>query len=131
MTLEEALEARGLSDPRPPCREILKQLRDRDPDAYREAVQRYENELSPNGEAQGEAGVAAWLDYGLWLAARLDPGRAVAVGPDGRAEDANGVPPDGPLLLHLPQQRNRRALVIAVPLDPSPAQEATRELLAG
>ena len=131
MTLEQALEARGLADPRPLCREILKQLRDRDPDAYHEAVQRYENELASDGATEGEAGVAAWLDYGLWLAARLDPGRAVAVAPDGRAEETTGAPPDGPLLLHLPDKRNRRALVVAAPRDPSPAQEATRELLAG
>lgn len=133
MTLEEALEARGLSDPRPLCREILKQLRDSDAAAYREAVRRYEEELAPEegGEGSGQARLAAWLDYGLWLARRLDPGRAVAVDDSGRAVEADGPPSDAPLLLHLPDKRSRRALVVAAPREPSPAQEATRELLAG
>ncbi len=131
MTLDEALEARGLADPRPLCREILRQLREQDPGAYRDAVRRYEAELAEGDEVAGEAGVTAWLEYGLWMAARLDPGRAVAVDAGGRAEDVESPPSDAPLLLHLPRKRNRRALVIAAPLDPSPAQEATRELLVG
>lgn len=131
MTLEEAFEARGLADPRPMCRAILKQLRDADSAGYDDAVRRYEEELADRDEAAGEAGVTAWLEYGLWMAERLDPGKAVAVDPDGRAEEVAAPPSDAPLLLHLPEKRNRRALLIAAPRDPSPAQEATRELLVG
>jgi hypothetical protein len=35
----------------------------------------------------------------------------------------------GPLLLHLPEENGERAMPIAVPAEPSAAQEAARQLL--
>lgn len=132
MTLDEALEARGLADPRPLYRDLLRQLRQADAAAYEEAVRRYEEELAAADESLGEPTLAAWLDYGSWLAGRLCPGRRVAVDRQGRARELEGdeIPEDA-LLLHLPDTRNRRALALAAPRDPSEPQDATLELLVG
>lgn len=132
MTLDEALEARGLADPRPLYRALLRQLREADAAAYEEAVRRYEEELAPADESRGERTLAAWLAYGSWLAGRLCPGRRVAVDRQGRARDLEGDEvPEGALLLHIPDTRKRRALALAAPRDPSGPQDATLELLAG
>lgn len=135
MRLEEALEARGLTDPRPLYRDLLRQLRQADATAYEQAVRRYEEELGPSAdesEADGGAAVGAWIGYGRWLADHLAPGRDVSVDREGRAAELgeDEVPP-GALVLHLPDRRNRRALPLALPRDPSAAQSATLELLVG
>jgi len=130
VSLEEALEARGLADPRALYRDLLRRLRQDDPAAYEEAVRRYERDLG--GAAGGERPVEAWIAYGRWLAERLCPGRDVAVDREGRARElAEGEVPEGALLLHLPEKRNVRALTLSLPVDPTPPQDATRELLVG
>jgi len=131
VTLEEALERREMADPRPLCRALLKTLRGRDAHAYEEAVRRYEEEVGSIDETAGERAARAWLEYGTWLGACLEPGRTVTVDREGRATELRGDPPAGALVLRLPQDRRHRALVTAAPRDPSPAQGATRELLAG
>lgn len=129
---EAALAEHGLTDVRPLYRELLKELKVQDPDGYREAVRRYEEEVGP---AAGEADdpVRPWIEYGRWLADALIDGRAVAVDRTGRARDlAEGAPPpEGALLLHLPESTRRRALELAVPAEPTDYQEAARELLCG
>lgn len=120
-----------MADPRALYRDLLRRLREDDPDAYEEAVGRYERDL---GEADGGDAdpVEAWIGYGRWLAGRLYPGRDVAVDREGRARElAERRVPEGALLLHLPEKRNVRALTLFLPLDPTPPQEATRELLVG
>lgn len=126
--LAAAFAERDLEDPRPLYRDLLLELRDEDPDAYEEAVRRYREEVEP--AAEGEDALVAWIDYGRRLAARLAPGRAVAVDRSGRSRDAGrGPPPAACLLLHLPESTGRRAVTLAVPADPTEHQEQTRELL--
>ena len=126
----EALAGRGLADVRPLYRELLRELKVQDPDGYREGVRRYEEEVQPAGR---DDPLGAWLAYGRWLADRLIEGRAVAVDPSGRARelDPGAPPPEGALLLHLPESTRRRALTLAEPEEPSEYQEAARELLCG
>lgn len=128
----EALAGRGLADVRPLYRELLKELKVRDPDGYREAVRRYEEEVGPRA-AGADDPLRTWIAYGRWLADRLIDGRAVAVDPSGRARDLpdGGPPPEEALLLHLPDSTRRRALTLAAPAEPSEHQEAARELLCG
>lgn len=126
----EALTGRGLTDVRPLYRELLKELKVQDPDGYREAVRRYQEEVGPAAE-EAEDPLRPWLGYGRWLADRLIEGRAVAVDRSGRSKElAEGAPPpEGALLLHLPESTRRRALELAVPAEPTEYQEAARELL--
>ncbi|HKK08355.1 MAG TPA: hypothetical protein VKA44_05665 [Gemmatimonadota bacterium] len=132
MTFEETLEARGLADPRPLYRTMLRELKQADASVYEEAVRRYEEELAPADESRGESALRAWLAYGSWLAGRLAPGGRVTVDRVGRARELAGDEvPEGALLLHVPEKRNRRALALGIPRDPSPAQDATLELLVG
>lgn len=127
-----ALADRGLEDVRPLYRELLKELKVQDPDGYREAVRRYEEEVEPAAGASDDP-VRPWIGYGRWLADRLIDGRAVAVDRTGRSDElAEGAPPpEGALLLHLPESTRRRALELAVPAEPTEYQEAARELLCG
>lgn len=141
-----ALERHELADVRPPCRELLRQLRDADQVGYERAVRRYESELVPE-VAEGDVDpVMAWIRYGAWLADQLRPGRAVAVDPGGRARPLSeligdgsgdttaGGPGDAPfparhLVVHVPEEWREGGRVIAVPREPTVFQEATRELL--
>lgn len=129
--LEEARRERGLADPRPVYRELLKRLASEDREAYREAVAHFEEELVPAVAAGEAAPLSAWLRYGLRLAAVLSEGEARAVDEAGRAgpvEDPSD-PPVGPLLLWLPSSPGDGALVLARPEELSEPQQATVELL--
>ena len=126
-----SLEELGLEDVRPLYRALLKRLKTEDPDAYADAVRRFEDEVKPAVE-EGDDPLGEWLAYGRWLAGRLAPGRDVAVDPSGRSEElGDGTPPEGSLLLHLPESTRRRAVELALPAEPTDHQEAARELLCG
>lgn len=143
----EALERHELADVRPPCRELLRQLRDADQVGYERAVRRYESELVPE-VAEGDSDpVVAWLRYGAWLADQLRPGRAVAVDPRGKARPLSELAGDGEdgvtastgagdpsfpachLVVHVPEEWREGGRIIAVPREPTEFQDATRELL--
>lgn len=126
--LEAALQDADHADPRPLYRPALRYLRDRNPDAFQDALRYYEGELIP--AVAGEADpLAAWLDYGRRLARALGTGRLVELDSTGRArpvgdpEDARG------LVLHLPDDGSAPALALRRPRDPSKAQQAAFELL--
>lgn len=127
----EALSRHGLRDLQPVYRRLLRRLRERDPEAYDRAVERYRERVEPAMAEEGTDPVAVWLEYGAWLAARLHPGRTVAIDDTGLARPVEGEPPAGPLLLHLPEERGVPALALAVPEAPSGPQEVTAELLCG
>ena len=143
----EALERYELADVRPPCRELLRQLRDADQVGYERAVRRYESELVPE-VAEGDSDpVVAWLRYGAWLADQLRPGRAVAVDPGGKARPLSELTGDGGassgsgpdaegasfparhFVVHVPEEWKEGGRIIAVPREPTEFQDATRELL--
>lgn len=129
--LGEACRKSGLADPRPTYRKLLKRLSSEDREAYREAVRHFEEELVPAVADGGADPAAAWIRYGLQLAAHLTGGEARAVDESGRArpvEDADD-PPVGPLILWLPASAGDRALPLARPEEMSDSQRATLELL--
>lgn len=127
--LARAIRERGATDPREPCRALLKELRARDRSSYERAVAHYQDTLVPS-IAHGQADpLAAWLDYARLLASLIAPGRAVQVDGNGNARDyLPPVPPDH-LVLHLPDDPSTPALALALPAQPSPAQQATYDLL--
>lgn len=123
----EALAAHELEDVQPRYRRLLRELKARDPAAYREAVDRYRSEVE--GVEGGAETLLAWLAYGAWLASRLEPGALVTISDEGRARPAPSPAPLGPMLLHLPDAAKRKAIVVAMPAGPSEAQRAAADLL--
>lgn len=120
-----ALERHGLEDVQPLYRKLLVALKSRDAAAYEEAVDRYKSDV----ENAGAEPLAAWVSYGAWLASRLGAGDLLAIDENGRARGAGVPPPLGEMLIHLPDERNRRGFVVTMPSDASPAQRETAALL--
>lgn len=126
--LEAALERTGAPDPRPTCRDRLRALKDADPDRYASAVDFYRDELLP-AVASGEGDpIVAWVEYGRTLAQALEAGRTVSIDQTGRAHPYEGPEPSR-LVLHLPDRRGTPALLVSFPPRPSPAQQATYDVL--
>jgi len=126
--LEQALEAAGARDPRDFYRERLRDLKREDADGYARAVTYYRDVLLPSVASGEVEPVAAWLEYGRRLASALEAGRTVEVDRTGLArpfEDGRG----GALVLHLPDEGGRRALLVGLPTELSPAQKATYDVL--
>lgn len=124
-----ALDSSGARDPREFYRERLRELRDQDADAYQRAVDYYRETLIPQVAAGDGDPMDQWREYGRFIAELTAPGQTVEV-------DATGVrhpyePPTDPdrLVLHIPEARNRRALLVGLPGKPSRAQMATYDLL--
>jgi hypothetical protein len=127
--LEQALEQSGARDPREFYRERLRELKDRDPGGYGEAVRYFEETLIPRVAADGVDPLAAWTEYGRRLAELSAPGRTVSVDSTGRASPyAPPAPPDA-LVLHMPQVAGGRALLVGLPRTLSEAQRATYDWL--
>ena len=126
----EALAKGGLADMRPTYRSLLRLLKERDPGAFSEATARYDEVLVP-AITGGEDPLATWIEYGIWVAARLAPGRLVQLDDSGLATDVTGSPgPDSTrVLLYLPEAEKESAVAISRPEEPSPAQRSALQLL--
>lgn len=127
--LEEAVEATGARDPREYYRQRLTELRGSSEEAYDQAVAYYGETLVPSIAEGGADPLAAWTEYGRTLAELQAAGRTVAVDPTGRAEPYDApVQPDR-LVLHLPETRKERPLLVGLPATLSDAQRATYDWL--
>lgn len=127
--LDEALKEAGARDPREFYRDRLRELKQANPEAYAAAVAYYRDTLIPQ-VASGEGDpIAAWTEYGRSLAEALAPGRTVAVDGTGRADPYRAPAPRDRLILHLPEGRGGRALLVALPAELTPAQRATYDVL--
>src|SRR5690606_8190888 len=81
--------------------------------------------------ASSEAGPRrAWIACEPRLPARLHPERTVAIELRGAAHPSQVTAPAADLVLHLPDTPRERAIPLAVPAGPSPAQRAALDLLA-
>jgi hypothetical protein len=128
--LERALETTGARDPREFYRDRLRELKQSDPDGYRVAVTYYTDTLLPE-VASGEGDpLAAWTEYGRRLAQALAPGRTMSVDGSGRAHPYEQPAADR-LVLHLPDDGGRRALLVGLPPVLTDAQRATYDVLVG
>ncbi len=125
-----ALSHHGIGDVQPAYRQFLRRLKANDAGLYEEAVERYQADVIGGAEAESDP-LLRWVQYGAWLAGQISPGQLVAVDRQGRARKPAGPPPLGPLLLHLPEGQGERGIPIAMPTEPSEAQEATLKLLCG
>lgn len=126
---EEALASSGARDPRDHYRGLLRQLKEHDADAYAEAVRQWkESVIQPLSQGDQDP-LATWHQFGLELARALHPGRTVIVDATGRSIPLEGTPDWKQLVLHLPREPRARAIPITIPPEPSPAQQATLDLL--
>lgn len=127
--LEEALTRAGARDPREFYRERLRELKQANPDGYAEAVSYYRDTLIPQVASGTVEPLAAWTEYGRRLAEAVVPGRTVAVDASGLAHPYAHPAPGDHLVLHLPDGKGGRALLVGLPAELSAAQRATYDVL--
>ena len=127
--LEAALEEAGARDPREFYRERLRELKQANPEGYAAAVAYYRDTLIPE-VASGEGDpLAAWTEYGRRLAEAVSPGRTVSVDGTGRARPYEAPAPRDRLVLHLPDAKGGRAVLVGLPGELTPAQRASYDVL--
>lgn len=126
--LEAALEATGARDPREFYRERLRELKRAAPDEYETAVAYYRETLIPEVASGARDPLEAWTEYGRRLAAALAPGRTVSIDESGLAHEYRSPELDR-LVLHLPEDRGGRALLVGLPPELSDAQRAAYRVL--
>ena len=128
---EEALGQTGAKDPREFYRTRLREMKADDPEAYRDAVAYYENDLVPSIAEAGDDPLMAWQRFGCRVAELTVPGTPIEIDATGRRRPyAPPTPPDR-MVLHIPQGSSSRALVVGLPPELSAAQLATYDLLVG
>jgi hypothetical protein len=126
---EEAIEASNARDPRDFYRTALKELKEVNPDGYGKAVGHFQTVLVP-GIASGELEpLTAWREYGRFIAEMMGPGRTLAIDETGLATPYTPDCPLDQLVLHLPDGKAWRGIVVSLPPTLSPAQKATFDLL--
>jgi hypothetical protein len=126
---EAALESTGARDPRDFYRKALRELREVNPGGYDRAVSHFQDVLVPS-IAMGEADpLWAWREYGLLIAEVTTVGRTVAIDETGRSQPFHSDAPMDRLVLHLPNARGGRAILVSLPPSPSLAQRAAYDLL--
>jgi hypothetical protein len=126
---EEALAETGARDPRDFYRQLLRGLKEDSETRYQEAVARWREEVvAPLARGEGEP-LERWLRFGATVAAALHPGRTVVVDESGRATPYKAPPSWRQLILHLPDEKRRKAVPVSLPPELSAPQHATVELL--
>jgi len=126
--LEAALAASGARDPREFYRERLREIKRVRPEEYERGVAYYRDTLLPEVAGGTRDALEAWTEYGRRLAVALAPGRTVGVDESGRAHPWQGKELDR-LVLHLPDEKGARALLVGLPATLSDAQRATYDVL--
>lgn len=126
---DRARETTGARDPRDFYRQRLRELKDRDPVAFRRAVDHYDTKLIPAVAGEDSDPIAEWLEYGRLLAELTAPGATVQIDPSGRASPYAPPVDIDRLVLHLPASGRERAIPVGLPPTLSPAQRATFDLL--
>ena len=128
---EEALGQTGAKDPREFYRARLREMKADNPEAYREAVAYYENDLVPSIAEAGDDPLMAWQRFGCRMAELTVTGSPIEIDATGRRCPYAPPTPLDRLVLHLPQESSGRALVVGLPPELSAAQLATYDLLVG
>lgn len=126
--LEETLERTGARDPRSFYRDRLRALKESDEKGYEEAVSYYRDRLIPTVASEEGDPLDAWTEYGRTLAEAVAAGRTVTIDETGRSHSYEG-PRSDRLILHLPDDRGARALLVGLPAELSTAQRATYDVL--
>jgi hypothetical protein len=127
--LDEALNKTGARDLREPYRALLRELKERSASEYEAAVSEYRERVLRGIAEEGADPLVRWLEFGCGTVQRLNPGRTVVI--DGAGRSSPYTPPPGwkDLILHLPDDRKSRAILVGSPPEPTAAQNAVVELL--
>lgn len=126
--LETALAEAGARDPREFYRERLRELKRANSTEYDAAVAYYRDTLIPDVAGGARDPLDAWTEYGRRLASALAPGRTVSVDETGLAHEYDR-PDRQRLVLHLPNEKGARALLVGLPASLSTAQRAAYDVL--
>lgn len=127
--LEEALASSGARDPREFYRDMLRQLKADSVPNYHRAVEYYDAVLVAEIASGGKEPLRAWLGYGRTLAELMAPGLTVDVDRSGLSRPHDPDDCGDHLVLHIPEARNRRAILVGLPVELSGAQRATYDFL--
>jgi len=125
--LDQATAAAAFADPRPPLRERLRDLKDANPGAFERARTHYEQTVLPALAGEGDP-LQVWVDYARFLGELASPGRLVGADGTGMAS-AYQLPATGQLILFVPEDSAAPVLIALAPAAPTPAQQATIDLL--
>lgn len=126
--LEAQLAETGARDPRELYRERLRELKRARPQEYESAVAYYTETLIPEVAGGRRDPLEAWTEYGRRLAVALAAGRTVGIDETGYAHPWEGRELDR-LVLHLPDDKGARALLVGLPPSLSDAQRAAYDVL--
>jgi len=125
----EALKASGARDPRDFYRKALRDLREMNPGGYEKAVGHFQEVLVPAIASGDSEPLWAWREYGRLIAEASAEGRTVAIDETGRSLPFESDSPLDRLVLHLPDARGVRAILVSLPPTLSPAQHSAYQLL--
>jgi hypothetical protein len=128
---EEALGQTDAKDPREFYRTRLREMKADNPEAYRDAVAYYENDLVPSIAEAGDDPLMAWQRFGCRVAELTVTGTPIEIDATGRRRPYTPPTPPDRMVLHIPQGSSSRALVVGLPPELSEAQLATYDLLVG
>ncbi len=98
--------------------------------SYEEAIAAFEHSVVEPIGRKGADPLATWLEYGCELAQSLHPGRQVVVDQTGRAAPLGSQPSWKDLILHIPDDRRAKCVVVGRPPELSGAQTAAVDLLS-
>ena len=127
--LAEALRDTGAVDPRPVCRELLRELKQRGQEPYGEAISAYQDSVVARIGGEAADPLETWLLYACQLAERIRPGRDVVIDGTGRATPLEPPPSWQDLILHLPKDSRSPCLIVGRPPELTRAQRATVAVL--
>lgn len=129
LRFEEARAASGARDPRDFYRTRLRELRERDPAAFAQAVRHYEDVLIPAVAEPGSDPLGEWLEYGRVLAGLIAGGETVQIDPSGRAAPYAPPVPHDHFVVHIPTSAREPGIPVGLPPQLSRAQRASYTLL--
>ena len=126
---DEALAEAGARDPRDHYRDMLRELKGRDPDAYEDAVKHFQETLIPEIASGQRNPLEAWREYGRKLAGRIAEGRTVEIDDTGLSHPHDPSTHRDRLVVHLPDDTGEKAILVSLPAEVTSAQRATYDLL--
>lgn len=126
--LEIGLAERGLVDARSAFRALLRDLKVRDAAAFERATGYYSGTVVP-AIAAGADAVETWIEYGRFIGQLTEAGELMSIDVTGRALRYAGPLQARDLVLFVADSGRNGAFVVVSPIDLSPAQSATVDLL--